>query len=94
MPAKGQFGFSKGDPHINRKGRAPAFDFIRSLAQQIASEVDPVLKKTNAEVALRQLLKDDPMKFIEIAYGKVPDKLTITGDPDLKLVVEIVKVTQ
>jgi len=94
MPAKGQFGFSKGDPSINRKGRPPMFDFIRSLAQKLANETDPVTKKTNAEVALRQLLKDDPMKFIEIAYGKVPDKLTITGDPDLKLIVEIVKVTQ
>lgn len=86
--------FTKGDPRINRNGRPKAFDFIRSLAQQIAEEVDPNIKKTNAEIVLRRLMKDDGAKFIEVAYGKTPDKVEVSGDTFKELVVRIVKVDE
>ena len=69
--------FVKGDPRINLKGRPVAFDFIRNLAQQIGAETDPNLKKTNAEIVLRRLMKDDGDKFIEVAYGRTPQALNI-----------------
>lgn len=69
--------FVKGDSRINKNGRPKAFDFIRELAQKIGSEVEPVIKGkpnalTNAEIVLRQLMMRDGAKFIEVAYGKVP----------------------
>ena len=67
----------------NPAGRPVAFDFIRNLAQQIGAEVDPVIKKTNAEIVLRRLMKDDGAKFIEVAYGKVPQP--IEGDFNLNM---------
>lgn len=88
--------FQKGDPDgtINKKGRPKAFDFIRNLAQQIAAEVDPIKKKINAEIVLRKLMEEDGAKFIEIAYGKVPDKLTISTEPDNELVIKVIEVKQ
>lgn len=86
--------FTKGDPRINRNGRPKAFDFIRALAQQIAEEVDPNIKKTNAEIVLRRLMKDDGAKFIEVAYGKTPDKVEMSGDALRELVVRVVKVEE
>ena len=88
-------GFKKGDPRINRKGRPKSFDQLRALAQMIANEpgaTDPDGKQhTNAEMALRKLLKEETVKFLEISYGKVPqavdvtsggDKITSTSSPD------------
>jgi len=74
--------FVKGDPRINKNGRPKSFDFIRELAQKIGAEIDPTIKKTNAEIVLRRLMKDDGAKFIEVAYGKVPQPIegNLTGD--------------
>lgn len=63
-------GFVKGDPRINRNGRPRSFDYIRQLAQEIGDEVDPNLKRKNAEIVLRKLMREDGAKFIEIAYGR------------------------
>ena len=86
-------GFVKGDPRINRKGRPKSFDALRELAQQIAHEEalsngNPVVINghvaTVAEMILRQwAASKNPQlvkAFIEIAFGKVPDKVDITSD--------------
>lgn len=92
-------GFVKGDPRINRKGRPKSFDALRALAQQIAHEAatkdgKPLVieghKVTVAEAILRtwaqsknpQLVKS----FIEIAFGKVPDKTEQIGEIILRIV--------
>ena len=85
--------FTKGDPRINRKGRPKSFDALRELAQQIAHEEalsngNPVVINghvaTVAEMILRQwAASKNPQlvkAFIEIAFGKVPDKVDITSD--------------
>ena len=74
--------FVKGDPRINKTGRPKAFDFIRDLAQQIGAEIDPIIKKTNAEIVLRKLMREDGAKFLEIAYGKVPAPIELSGQID------------
>jgi hypothetical protein len=85
-------GFKKGDPRINRKGRPRSFDALRELAQQIAHEVaktpsgDPVIVESHkvsvAEIILRSWAQSKNPQlqraFIEIAFGKVPDKVDLT----------------
>ena len=82
--------FKKGDPRINRKGRPKSFDKLRELALQIAHEEAKKDKKcivingrkaTVAEVILRAWAasKNPTLQksFMEIAFGKVPDKLDL-----------------
>ena len=85
--------FTKGDPRINRKGRPRSFDALRELAQQIGHEPVVVGDKriTVTEVILRQWAQSKNPQlqraFIEIAYGKVPDKLDLTsGGEAIKVV--------
>ena len=90
--------FTKNDPRINRKGRPKSFDALRALAQQIAHEVaqsggQPIIinnrKVTAAEAILRQWAssKNPQLQkaFIEIAFGKVPDNLTV----DLQSIIKV-----
>lgn len=87
--------FVKGDARINRKGRPRSFDQLRKLAIKIANEeiVDEKDKEdtiTRIENLLRAYSnprhpKSD--KFLEYAYGKVPDKLEVeTNTIKVKLV--------
>jgi hypothetical protein len=78
--------FTKGDPRINRKGRPKTFDALRELAQMIAHERSGVVIKdghelTVAEAIIRQWAQSkNPIlqqKFIEIAYGKVPQQIDL-----------------
>ena len=84
--------FVKGDPRINRKGRPKSFDAFRELAQSISHEVslkqgEPLLINghivTVAEAILRSWAQSkDPrlqMAFIEMAYGKPPQRTELTG---------------
>lgn len=84
--------FTKGDPRINRKGRPRSFDALRELAQEIAHETaqaggaDVIVsghKVTVAEAILRQwaMSKNPQLQraFIEVAYGKVPDRVEMSG---------------
>jgi hypothetical protein len=98
--------FAKGDPRINRKGRPKSFDALRSLAKMIADEParapdGSVLIKegkgiSTVEAILRRMATNkDPrehQKFLEIAYGKVPDELNIRGvvDPLLDEVIKVI----
>ena len=94
MTAKRKPGtFVKGDSRINRKGRPKTFDALRKLAQQIGhedavgSDNEPILINGNpvtaTEVILRQwATSPNPtlqIKFMEVAYGKVPDVTEISG---------------
>lgn len=93
VPNKGSF--VKGDVRINRKGRPKTFDELRSLALEVAVEaaVDDngrALKFPGQKEKLNKIkailldwaISDDPKKqakFIEYAFGKVPDKTEMTG---------------
>ena len=80
--------FTKGyDPRRNRKGRPKSFDALRALAQQIAREEVQMTDGTymsRAELILRAWTVDkNPLyqkAFLEIAYGKVPDKIDLSGN--------------
>jgi L-alanine-DL-glutamate epimerase-like enolase superfamily enzyme len=80
----GKGGFGDNPKNINKKGNQykRAFDYIRALAQKIGDE--KVLidgnERMNAEWALRKLMHEDPMKFIEVGYGKVPQQIDLNID--------------
>ena len=83
-------GFNKRPAAINRKGRPGNFDALRELGLQIAHEKalskgQPIVINgrtvTVAEMILREWAHSpNPIlqrAFIEISFGKVPDKLEI-----------------
>jgi|GEM_PF-2027632 hypothetical protein len=83
--------FRKGDPRINRKGRARTFEQFRTLAQRIAAkEIGDGAGNliTVGEAILRTWAKSkEPVlqkAFIEYAFGKVPDKLDTLGQLEPK----------
>ena len=96
--------FVKGDPRINRKGKPKSFDKLRELAVSLANEAaidaatkGPLLVKghaaTEIEMLMRQMMHDNPARFVEIAFGKVPDKLEITThDIDREINLELARV--
>lgn len=80
----GKGGLQDRPQHINRKGRPKSFDKLRALAVQLSHE-EITDKKTGdtltvVEAVLRTLAKENPVKFLEIAYGKVPDRVEHTGE--------------
>jgi len=101
-PKSGQF--KKGDARINRRGRPKSFDKLRELAVSLANEAaidaatkGPLLVKghaaTEIEMLMRQMMHDNPARFVEIAFGKVPDKLEITQiDVDREIERELARV--
>ena len=74
--------FVKGDVRINRTGRPRGFDEMRKVALRIACET-VTLQNGRRMSVIEALLRSwvcskEPalqIKFVEIAYGKVPDKL-------------------
>lgn len=83
--------FVKGDPRINRLGRPKSFDTLRKLAQSLINVPavdaggDPVVvngeQATETVVILRELAKKNPERYLEIAFGKVPNPIEVSG-PD------------
>jgi len=84
-------GFVKGDPRINRKGRPRTFDQLRKLAISILSEPakgadgQPIVIDghiaTNVEIILRTAMRSPRFAqlLLEVAYGKVPDRVEVSG---------------
>lgn len=86
MNKTGNGTFKPGDKRINRKGRPKSFDALRALAQQIAhkelSQKDGSLITVTEAIMQGWAASKDPrlqLQFIEIAYGKVPNPIEITG---------------
>jgi hypothetical protein len=92
--------FKKGDPRIWRHGRPRSFDALRELALAIADEKaksggQPVVidghTATVAEMILRSWAtsKNPQLQraFIEVAYGKVPDRIE-GGEIPLRVIIE------
>jgi len=89
--------FSKGDKRINRKGRPVTFDALRTLAQEISHETIPGKDGnpyTVAEAILRKwATSGNPalqMKFVEVAFGKVPEEMKLSGDVSGEVVIRII----
>jgi hypothetical protein len=92
--------FVKGDPRINSKGRPKSFDALRALAQSIGAEVardengnQRIVEghiATQAERALRLLIATKPEKFLEFAYGKVPQPVELGGSEGGPIVIKVV----
>jgi len=89
--------FTKGDKRINRKGRPVTFDALRTLAQEISHETIPGKDGnpyTVAEAILRKwATSPNPalqMKFIEVAFGKVPEEMKLSGDVSGEVVIRII----
>ena len=89
--------FVKGDPRINRKGKPRNFDAFRELAQSIANEKITEVNGHGATVIEMILRKwassSSPILqrgFVEIAYGKVPDKVELTGADNQPLIIKVV----
>lgn len=98
--------FEKGDKRINRTGRPKEFTAMRDLAREIAirkaqNSGGQYVKIDGKEVSIVEVIlfswatSGDFQKqkhFLEIAYGKVPDKIDLTSDGEkLPSIIEIVK---
>lgn len=81
--------FVKGDPRINRKGRPRSFDALRRLAIKIAIE-DAGGDMTQVEKILRDLARSrvpsDRYRFLDTAYGKIPEEVKQTGE--MRVIIE------
>ena len=96
--------FTKGDKRINRKGRPKSFDALRRLALEVAhrevkddngeplvidgqtiTKIEDILMhwSTSSEPALQKA-------FVEIAYGKVPMPVEVTGKDGGPVVIKVV----
>lgn len=77
---------------INRKGRPKSFDKLRELAVSLANEAAKATgpdgkaqipieinghTATQIEMLLRTMIRENPTRFVEIAFGKVPDEVKV-----------------
>jgi ribosomal protein S14 len=83
--------FVKGDKRCWRKGRPRVFDAARKLAVELAREI--VDDENGAQVSAIELIlrrwrdsksSQDNKLFVEMAYGKVPDKIEVASSITVK----------
>jgi hypothetical protein len=99
--------FVKGDKRINRKGRPKSFDKLRELAVSLANEAATATKDgvsipitidghqaTQIEMLLRTMMRENPARFVEIAYGKVPDQIELGGNEEKPITIKVVRVSR
>lgn len=81
------------DPRRNMNGRPKSFDQLRNLFQDIASEEIEIQGKkyTRAQAIGIAMSMDKKLmrEFLEFAYGKVPQAVTLANDPDNPLIPKI-----
>lgn len=93
--------FKKNDRRINRKGRPKDFNGMRALAKLIGNEAIDVttrgggnVRMSRIEAILRSwaMSKDGKLQkaFVEIAWGKVPDKVELSGEDGKQLVIRVI----
>ena len=100
-------GFVKGDPRINRKGRPKSFDKLRELAVSLANEAATATKDgvtvpimidghaaTQIEMLLRTMMRENPARFVEIAFGKVPDEVSVSGNEEKPITIKVIRVSR
>lgn len=83
--------FEKGDdPRRNLNGRPKSFDQLRELFQEIAAEetTSRGKKMTRARfIGITMSTNKKQMKdFLEFAFGKVPQAVTLGNDPENPLI--------
>lgn len=100
-PKKKSWGkpFVKGDPRASKGGKAPRnFAKLRTLARKLASEciaTDGSVDTTKVEAIILDWLDSTDFNkqkaALELAYGKVPDKIEHTGENGGAIEVTFVK---
>jgi hypothetical protein len=91
--------FTKGDTRINRKGRPKNFDALRALVLEVGNEVisskDGSVQTTRIQGIVRDWLTSNNFQkqkaILEIAYGKVPDKVEVSGADGAPVVVQVIR---
>jgi hypothetical protein len=73
-------GFVKGDPRCNRSGRPKSFDQARALAQEILhrelqTKDGKMISVIEAILTHWAKSKEHQKSLLELAFGKVPDKI-------------------
>ena len=86
--------FKPGDKRINRKGRPKTLDALRTLAQQIAHK--ELAQKDGSTITVAEAIltgwaaSNEPalqIKFVEYAWGKVPQPVEQKTDGKLEVIV-------
>lgn len=72
-----------------KRGKKPKdFQQLRDLAVRISHEIitnkETGQQFTVAELILRDMAKENPARFVEIAFGKVPDEVKVSGSLTVK----------
>jgi hypothetical protein len=98
----GKGGFQERKHHINKKGRPRSFDTLRGLTLDMFSRPakddngSPIVIEgkpvTMIEFVIWKMIRSkDPHEIIyavQVAYGKVPDKLELTGEDGGRIKIE------
>ena len=89
--------FVKGDPRINRKGRPKNFDALRILAQEVLNgkvmTSDGSVAMSRVQIILTDWAQSRDVRkqqaLVEIAYGKTPQSLEVSGKDGVPLIIGI-----